>query len=88
MLFAVTLFQQRQHREQQADHSVIHNLSQKHTPVTSSLQVTPNRAKQHHVSYMVGQQCQTLETRQVDGNRDSAAKVPIYWWQKHGRFRI
>jgi hypothetical protein len=65
-----------QHREQQADHSGVHNLSQKHTPVASSLQVTQDRAKQHHVSYLVGQQCQTLETGQVDDSRDSATKVP------------
>jgi hypothetical protein len=65
-----------QHREQQADHSGIHNLSQKHTPVATSLQVTPDRAKQHHVSYLVGQQCQTPETGQVDDSRDSATKVP------------
>jgi hypothetical protein len=66
-----------QHRAQQDEHSGIQNLSQKHTPVTTSLQITLDRAKQHHVSYLVGQQCQMPETGQVDDNRDSAMKVPF-----------
>jgi hypothetical protein len=49
-----------QHREKHVDHSGIHNLSQQHTPVAVSLQVTPDHSKQHPASYLVDKQCQTI----------------------------
>jgi hypothetical protein len=58
----------RQHREQHADHSGIHNLSHKHTPTAASLQLTPDHANQHPISYLFGKQYQTLVTSQVDDN--------------------
>jgi hypothetical protein len=45
-----------EHREQQPDHSGVHNLSQKHTPDASSFEATQDRAKQHPISYLVCQQ--------------------------------
>jgi hypothetical protein len=75
-----------QHREQQDDHSGIHHLSQQHTPVAVALQVTPDRSKQHHASYLVDKQCQT-PTGQVDDSRDIVQRKFPQWW-KQGRFQI
>jgi hypothetical protein len=64
------------HHKQQADQSGVQNFPRTHTPVTDSLQITPYRSKQHHVSYLVSQQFQMLETGQLDDSRDSAVNVP------------
>ena len=66
-----------QHRKQRVQHSGVHNLSHKHTPVASSLQVTSDRSKKHHVPYMVSKQCQPPMTCQLDDSHDSARKVPL-----------
>jgi hypothetical protein len=71
-----------QHRKQWAEHSGIHNLSDKHIPVAASLQVTSDRSKQHHVPYMVSKQCQPPVKCQVDDSRDSAGKVPLVRGQR------
>jgi hypothetical protein len=71
-----------QHRKQWDEHSGIHNLSHKHTPVAASLQVTSDRSKQHHVPYMVGKQCQPPMKFQVDDSRDSVGKVPLVHGQR------
>jgi hypothetical protein len=76
-----------QHRKQWAEHSGVQNLSHKHTPVATSLQVTLDHSKQHHVPYMVSKQCQPPVTCQVDDSHDSAGKVPLVCGQRNDTSR-
>jgi len=53
-LILTTLGSTHQNRQEQVDHSGLHNLSKEHILVATSFPVTPDRAKNHHISYLVG----------------------------------